>query len=315
MLRDVAARVDGRPAAAFTGPAGAGHLAKVAHNAAEYAEMEAIAEVWSFMERLLDLGPEEIARAFEGWNRAEGGCYLLEITSTILRRDDFASGRPALEMLADVAEHTGTGRWAVAAAVDVDLAVPSLAEALFARILSGDLKGRRARAPLWPESRIERPEPDTALPVLEQALLAARIAGLTQAIMLLQAVARARGWRIDVARVLRVWRGGGIVRSPLLRRFEQALSHAARPGGLLAEPWLAAKLRAVVPGLRRTVAFAARAGLPVPVLAASLGFLETLHDTRLPARLVQAQRDYFGGHGVRRVDRDGRFHLDGTRIR
>lgn len=314
VLRKAAARLDGRPQVALLGPEGSGHLAKVAHNAAEYAEMAAIAEIYTFLERILDLGPEETARLFDRWARDDGASYLLEITANILRRDDPLTQRPLIEVVLDRVEHTGTGLWAVQAAQAAGVAVPQVTAALELRLISREQEGRRRRSRDWPRGTVERPDPNEAVPVLENALLLARIGGLVQALELAHEVARSRGWRLALARMLRIWRAGGIVRSPLLQRFEQAVPELSRPGGLLFEPWLARRIRELLPSLRRTVAFAARAGLPMPSLSACLFWLEARHQTSLPTRMTAAQRDYFGGHGVVRADRQGRYHLDGTRV-
>ncbi len=310
----VAARADGRPCAAWLGTDGAGHFAKMVHNGIEYALMELIAEIHAFLERLLRFTPEEEAALFGRWNEGELGSYLLEITGNILRREDPITGRPILEIVEDFAGHKGTGKWASIAAMELGVATPTLIEGFVTRLVSADIRGRRARATGWPEAKIERPDRETASPILEQALLAAGIATFAQGFELMAAASRRYGWKTEMARLARVWRGGCIVRARLLDRFVPALARRGKEGGVLATPWFAERLRETIPGLRRTVGFAARAGLPVPCLASALAWLEMIHATRLHTALVQAQRDYFGAHGVRRTDRPGSYHLDGTRV-
>lgn len=310
----VAARAGGRPCAAWLGPDGAGHFAKMVHNGIEYALMELIGETHAFLERLLGLGPEAAAALFDRWNEGELGSYLLEITGNILRREDPITGRPVLEMVEDVASHKGTGQWASITALRLGVATPTLTEGFVARLISNDSAGRRARAAGWPEAKVEKPDPETVPPILEQALLAASIAAFTQGFELMAAGSRRYGWKTDLARLARAWRGGCIIRSRLLEHFVAALPHRGREGGILATPWFAERLRKSVGDLRRTVGFAARAGLPVPCLASALAWLEMMHAARLQTALVQAQRDYFGAHGVRRTDRQGCYHLDGTRV-
>ncbi len=310
----VAARAEGRPCAAWLGPDGAGHFAKMVHNGIEYALMELIAEVHAFLERLLGYGPEEAAALFGRWNEGELGSYLLEITGNILRRDDPITGRPVLEVVEDAVRHKGTGKWAAIAALELGVAAPTLIEGFAARLVSADLRGRRARGSGWPEAKVEKPDPETVAPILERALLAASIAAFTQGFDLMAAGSRRHGWKTDLARLARVWRGGCIIRARLLDRFVTALAHRPKEGGVLAAPWFAERLRGSVAELRRTVGFAARAGLPVPCLASALVWLEMMHAPRLHTALVQAQRDYFGAHGVRRTDRPGCYHIDGTRV-
>ncbi|HFA59360.1 MAG TPA: NADP-dependent phosphogluconate dehydrogenase [Rhodospirillales bacterium] len=310
----VAARAEGRPCAAWLGPDGAGHFAKMVHNGIEYALMELIAEIHAFLERLLDFDPERAAALFGRWNEGELGSYLLEISGNILRRDDPITGRPVLEVVEDVVHHKGTGKWASIAALELGVATPTLIEAFTARLVSGEVRGRRARAAAWPEAKVEKPDPETAQAVLEQALLAAFVAAFAQGFELMAAGSRRYGWKTDLARLARAWRGGCIIRARLLDRFVAALAHRPKEGGILAAPWFAERLRETVGGLRRTVGFAARAGLPVPCLASALSWLEMMHAPRLHTALAQAQRDYFGGHGVRRTDRPGCYHIDGTRV-
>ncbi len=310
----VAARANGRPCAAWLGSDGAGHFAKMVHNGIEYALMELIAEAHAFLERLLGCSAEEAAALFGRWNEGELGSYLLEITGNILRRADPITGRPILEVVEDSAGHKGTGKWASIAALELGVAAPTLIEGFGARLASADGRGRRSRATGWPEAKVERPDPGSVPPILEQALLAAHIASFTQGFELMAAGSRRFGWKTDLARLARVWRGGCIIRARLLDRFVPALARRNEEGGVLATPWLADRLRRSVVDLRRTVGFAARAGLPVPCLASALAWLEMMHTPRLHTALVQAQRDYFGAHGVRRTDRRGCYHLDGTRV-
>lgn len=310
LLAAIAARADDAPCLGWFGGAGAGHFVKMVHNGIEYAVMQAIAETWSAMERLLDLGVDDCAARVARWLAGPMRSYLLEITAELLARRDPLTGRPVLEIVADRAGQKGTGQWAAVAALELGVPSPTLAEAVFARHLSASAGARRACA----ARRGPRPagQPDPALDAaLAPALDAATLIAYDQGFALIAAGAREHGWQTDLAGVARVWRAGCIVRAACLQPIATALSADPPPPTLLAAPAIAGRVAEGVGALRRVVAAGAARGVAMPALASSLAYWDALGDGRLWTALVQAQRDRFGRHGFERTDRPGRFHLDG----
>ncbi len=275
---------DGALCYGHMGPAGAGHFVKMVHNGIEYALMQAISEAAYLLERLGGLSHAEMGGLFSTWSRGDLSSYLVEITAKILKTLDTETNRPLLEVIGDKADQKGTGQWAAAAALDLGVPAPTIAEAVFARSLSA-----RERQP---SERSAAPK-DLPPEDVEKALLAAMNASFDQGFQILDAAARAYDWPFEREKIAGVWRGGCIVRAKLL----------------VGPPFTEA-MTACEPGLRRTVAAAVGAACPVPALSSVLAYWDAYGSGRLWTNMIQAQRDYFGAHGYRRVDKDGVFHTD-----
>jgi 6-phosphogluconate dehydrogenase len=304
VLEAIAARFEGVPCATWMGPDGAGHFVKTVHNGIEYADMQMIAEVYGILRDGLGMTPNAIAEMFGRWNDGPLRSYLVEITATVCRATDPETGRPLVEVILDRAGQKGTGRWSAIEAQHLGAPATAIEAAVAARNVSARLDERRAGAALF-----EPPRQPVDLPVetLEAALLAGKIACYAQGFGILAAASETFGWGLPLDGIARVWRAGCIIRSALLDEMAQAL--AASPGSnLMFAPAFAESLRGAIPGLRRTVAATAAAGLPVPALAAGLGYFEMMRTERSTANLLQAQRDFFGLHGFERVDRPGAHH-------
>lgn len=311
MLETVAARYDGEPCVAYLGPGSAGHAVKTVHNAIEYGVMELIAETFDLMERGLGLDLEALASIYERWNAGLTASYLLEITARVLRREDEVTGRPLIAAIRDQAHQKGTGAWAVEDAAALGVATPTIDAAVSQRALSSNGEQRAAvRSVYGPVRGASAGDADEVAARIREAFLAALIITHAQGLSLLRAASDARGYGLDLATVVRIWRGGCIIRSALLG----PLAEAYRRGPALSTPMvdeaLAAEVRRREAELRSTVATAVRLGIPAPALSASLAYLDALRSDRLPARLIQAQRDLFGAHGYERTDRAGVFHTD-----
>jgi 6-phosphogluconate dehydrogenase len=309
VFEQIAAVVEGVPCCAHLGPDGAGHFVKMLHNGIEYADMQLIAETFSLMRDVLGLGYPAMQAAFAEWNRGELDSYLIAITADILGKTDPETGQPMVEVILDRAGQKGTGGWAVAAALEFGVPAPTIAEAVAARSLSA-LKAERVEA----AKRLEGPgsggTPDLALDRLRDALLAAKLCAYAQGFAVMAGAAEAHDWPLDFGRVATIWRGGCIIRARFLNRIKQAYDRDRALKNLLLDPWFAGLIGEAQDGLRQVVAAAAGAGIAAPALASALAYFDGYRSARLPASLIQAQRDYFGAHTYERVDRPGSVHSD-----
>jgi 6-phosphogluconate dehydrogenase len=288
------------------GPDGAGHFVKTVHNGIEYADMQMIAEVYGVMRDGRGMRPEAVAAVFERWNEGALKSYLVEITATVCRAADPETGQPMVEVILDRAGQKGTGRWTAIEAQHLGAPATTIEAAVAARNLSARLDERRAGAALFrqPPRRVKG-EGETEL--LEQALLAGKIACYAQGFGVLAAASAEFGWTLPLPGIARVWRAGCIIRSAMLDDMAQALE--GDPGlNLMFAPRFAERLAASHQGLRAVVAEAALSAIPAPALAAALGYFDMMHQERSTANLLQALRDFFGAHGFERVDRPGAFH-------
>ncbi|MFD9407578.1 NADP-dependent phosphogluconate dehydrogenase [Streptomyces sp. NPDC059989] len=311
MLEKISAKAaDGTPCVSHVGPDGAGHFVKMVHNGIEYADMQLIAEAYHLLREVAGYSPAKIAETFRAWNRGRLDSYLIEITAEVLAHTDAATGRPYVDIVTDAAEQKGTGRWTVQIALDLGVPVSGIAEAVFARAVSGhgDLRAASrglagpSAVPLSPE------EADAFAAQVEQALYASKIVSYTQGFHQIRAGSEEYGWGVDLGAVASLWRGGCIIRAAFLDRIRAA--YDAQPGlpSLLADAHFAEEIGAAQDGWRSVLVAAVRQGIPVPAFAASLAYYDALRTERLPAALTQGQRDFFGAHTYRRTDREGSFH-------
>lgn len=311
ILTSIAARAgDGNRCCAFLGPDGAGHFIKMVHNGLEYAEMQLIAEAYDLLAQGLRMPVEKVQGVFAGWNRGSLTSYLIEITADILGKRDAATGRPMPEVISDRAGQKGTGDWFVRAALDLGVAAPTIAEAVFARHLSSESDERKKATARFAGPSIAPELSETFASELEKALFAATVAVYAQGFGVLDAASNRFGWSLDFARIAGVWRAGCIIRSAALDAFVKALEKLDSGAGLMRDPELAGVLSESQLAWRKTTSLALSLGVPVPALSSALAYYDARGRERLPSALIQAQRDYFGAHGYERVDRPGRFHAD-----
>ncbi|MER7460225.1 NADP-dependent phosphogluconate dehydrogenase [Micromonospora sp. NPDC126480] len=306
----IAAQVDGVPCCRHVGPDGAGHFVKMVHNGIEYADMQLIAEAYDLLRAGLGAEPAELAEIFREWNSGELESFLIEITADVLGHTDAATGSAFVDVVLDQAEQKGTGRWTVQSALDLGIPITGIAEATFARSLSGHADQREAARRAFAESgsslRVE--DRETFVEDVRRALLASKIVAYAQGFDQIRAGSREYDWDIDLGGTATIWRGGCIIRARFLDRIRQAYDDQPDLPTLLVAPWFADTVRDGVPSWRRVVADAARAGVPVPAFASSLSYFDALRADRLPAALIQGLRDNFGAHTYRRTDRDGAYH-------
>ncbi|MEV0880812.1 NADP-dependent phosphogluconate dehydrogenase [Micromonospora echinofusca] len=308
----IAAQVDGVPCCRHIGPDGAGHFVKMVHNGIEYADMQLIAEAYDLLRAGLGAEPAEIAEVFRGWNSGELESFLIEITADVLAHTDAATGRPFVDVVLDRAEQKGTGRWTVQSALDLGIPITGIAEATFARSLSGHADQREAARRAFPDAgatwRVE--DRDAFVEDVRRALLASKIVAYAQGFDHIRAGSREYDWSIDLGGTATIWRGGCIIRARFLDRIRQAYDERPDLPTLLVAPWFADTVDDGVPSWRRVVSDAARAGVPAPAFASSLAYFDALRAQRLPAALIQGLRDNFGAHTYQRVDREGTFHTN-----
>ncbi|WP_218976843.1 NADP-dependent phosphogluconate dehydrogenase [Kitasatospora sp. GP30] len=310
LLESIAAQVDGRPCCTHVGPDGAGHFVKMVHNGIEYADMQLIAEAYDLLRHGAGRQPAEIAKIFQGWNAGRLESYLIEITAEVLNHTDAETGRPFVDIVQDRAEQKGTGRWTVQTALDLGVPVNGIAEAVFARSLSGSVALREAARDLPgpTETWLDSAASDRFAEDVEQALYASKIVAYAQGFHEIQAGSAEYGWNVNLGDMAAIWRGGCIIRARFLNRITAAYQADPQLPTLLADEYFTKALGEAQSAWRRVVTTAAQLGIPTPGFATALAYYDSLRATRLPAALIQAQRDFFGAHTYQRVDREGTFH-------
>ncbi|MFJ8980229.1 NADP-dependent phosphogluconate dehydrogenase [Streptomyces sp. NPDC102282] len=311
MLEKISAKAkDGAPCVTHIGPDGAGHFVKMVHNGIEYADMQLIGEAFQLLRDVAGYSPSEIADIFRTWNTGRLDSYLIEITAEVLSHTDAATDKPFVDVVLDQAEQKGTGRWTVQIALDLGVPVSSIAEAVFARSVSGHADLREASRHLAgpTASTLGKDEAAAFADQVEQALYASKIVSYTQGFHQIAAGSEEYDWNIDLGKVAAIWRGGCIIRAAFLDRITSAYEAQPQLPSLLADKSFAEEIAAAQDDWRTVIATAVTQGVPTPAFAATLAYYDSLRAERLPAALTQGQRDYFGAHTYRRVDRDGVFH-------
>src|SRR6202044_2595200 len=307
MLETISAHVDGTPCCTHIGPDGAGHFVKMVHNGIEYADMQLIAEAYDLLRHAIGLTPAQAAETFKTWNTGRLNSYLIEITAEVLAHTDQETGKPFVDVVLDQAEQKGTGRWTVQDALDLVVPVSGIAEAVFARSLSGhaDLRGAaRQLAGPTPGTQVSDQFPD----LVEQALYSSKLVSYAQGWNMIAAGSAEYNWGIDLAAMATIWRGGCIIRAKFLDRIRTAYETSPTLTTLLADPDFAKQVADAQDAWREVVATAVRIGVPVPGFSAALAYYDALRARRLPSALIQGLRDYFGAHTYHRTDREGAFH-------
>ena len=310
VLLAIAARADdGAPCAARLGNAGAvGHFVKMMHNGIEYADMQMIAEIYDILARGQGRGATGIAEVFEGWRAGPLASFLIDVTATVLARQDPDTGTPLVDMVLDTAGQKGTGRLASIAGLELGVAAPSIAEAVSARVVSSLKDERVLAAERFDRSADKMPTLHDRL--LADALLAGKICAYAQGFAVLAAASDANGWELALDKVARIWRAGCIIRADFLDDVSQAFGRDPTLANLLMASEFGDTLKRSVPALRAVVTAAIAVGVPAPALSASLAYFDGYVSARLPANLIQAPRDFFGAHRYQRIDRPGDFHSD-----
>src|SRR5690606_27387 len=310
VLERIAAKADdGVPCCTHVGPDGAGHFVKMVHNGIEYADMQLIAEAYDLLRHGLGMSAPELADVFAAWSSGDLESFLIEATAEVLAHTDAETGQPFVDVVADRAAQKGTGRWTVQNALDLGVPVTGIAEATFARSLSAGVAQRAAGRSL-PGHAAPWQVADRAAFVedVRRALYASKVVAYSQGFEQIAAASAEYGWGIDRGAMARIWRKGCIIRARFLDRISEAYERDADLPLLLGDEYFAGEVARNLPSWRRVVAAAATHGVPTPAFSASLAYYDAIRAERLPANLVQAQRDFFGAHTYQRTDREGTFH-------
>lgn len=315
ILQSIAAKAsDGLPCCQWIGPAGSGHFVKMIHNGIEYGDMQLIAEAYWVMKRLLDLNNEQMAQVFSYWNEGKLRSYLIEITANILRHKD-KTGEYLIDKILDTAGQKGTGKWSVINAMELGMPLGLIATAVFERSLSAQKTLRESASKQFVSHHLQaiynKPE---MVNDIYAALYASKLVSYAQGFAVLQRASEAFGWNLDLASVARLWRGGCIIRSIFLNDIAAAFEAKEKPKHLLLAPYFRDEMQQLLPGWKQLVAQAMKEELPVPAFSSALNYFYSLMSAKLPANMIQAQRDYFGAHTFERVDelRGQFFHENWT---
>lgn len=309
MFEKISAHVEGEPCCTHVGADGAGHFVKMVHNGIEYADMQVIGEAYDLLRRALGLTPAQVGEVFARWNEGDLDSYLMEITAEVLKQVDAETGKPLVDLIQDAAGQKGTGMWTVQTALDLAVPVTGIGEATFARGLSSAPEQRQAaqnfegQAEPW-----QVKDREAFIEDVRQALFASKVVAYSQGFNEIQAAAKEYGWQIENGDMARIWRGGCIIRAHFLNDITRAFEKDPELPLLIGDEYFYGKIQECLPAWRRIVAQAALHGAPAPVFSSSLSYYDGVRAKRLPAALIQGQRDFFGSHTYKRVDKEGTFH-------
>ena len=315
IFQSIAAKVtDGTPCCDWVGENGAGHFVKMVHNGIEYGDMQLISEAYQIMRELLNLNADEIHEVFKQWNKGELNSYLIEITRDILAYKD-EDGAPLVDKILDTAGQKGTGKWTSMAALDLSVPLTLIGEAVFARTLSS-MKVERVEASkaFLPINAQFKGDVEKVIADLEQALYASKLVSYAQGYLLMKAAAKEYNWNLNYGGIALMWRGGCIIRSTFLEKIKDAYDKNSGLSNLLLDPFFKAKIEQAQESWRRVISIAVLNGIWVPAMTTALEYFDGFRNDRLPANLIQAQRDFFGAHMYERIDKPGGgfFHTNWT---
>jgi 6-phosphogluconate dehydrogenase len=309
IFQSICAKADGAPCCDWVGENGAGHFVKMVHNGIEYGDMQLICEAYQLMRDVLGMSAQEMSEVFANWNRGELDSYLVEITRDILAYRD-ADGDAMVDKILDTAGQKGTGKWTAIAALDEGVPLTLIGEAVFARCLSAMKDERVAAAQVFARETTQSAVDKVALvDAIMRALYASKIVSYAQGYSLMRAAAATYGWNLNYGGIALMWRGGCIIRSVFLGRIKEAYDRDPSLDNLLLDPYFTQEIKRCIPAWRKVVSVSIAAGIPVPAMSAALSYFDGYTSERLPANLLQAQRDYFGAHTYERIDRPrGEFY-------
>jgi 6-phosphogluconate dehydrogenase len=313
LMQAIAAKApeDGKPCVAYLGPRSAGHYVKMVHNGIEYGDMQLIAEAYHILQGALGLGAAELAAIFEEWNKGELDSYLISITAQIFRRIDDLTGKPLVDLVLDTAQQKGTGKWTSQDSFNIGAAVPTINTAVVERIISSIKPERVAAAALLPgPDTTYEGDRQTLIDAVRQALYASKISAYAQGMAMLRIASHEYGYDLNLGEVASLWRAGCIIRARFLNRITEAFTRSADLPNLLLDESFNRSVQERLPAWRFVVRTAVGLGIPAPAFSASLAYYDSYRSARLPANLIQAQRDYFGAHTYERIDMAGTFHSE-----
>lgn len=309
-LTAISAKVQGDPCCTYIGPDGAGHYVKMVHNGIEYGDMQLISEAYSLLRDVTGLDTKELHQVFSDWNKGELDSYLIEITSDIFTKVDRETGKPLLDVILDSAQQKGTGKWTSQSALDLGIPLSIITESVFARFLSAMKEERVAAAKVLhgPQSTTFSGNREGFIESIRKALYASKICSYAQGFAQMRIASDEFHWGLDYGAIAMIFRGGCIIRAQFLQNIKDAYDADRNLRNLLLAPYFRNIVEEYQEAWREVVAEAVRRGIPVPALSSALAYYDSYRSERLPANLLQAQRDYFGAHTYERVDKEGTFH-------
>ena len=312
ILEQISAKAeDGSPCVTYIGPDGAGHYVKMVHNGIEYGDMQLIAESYDLMQNILGLSVDEMATIFDEWNHGELDSFLIDITADILtRKDDLGTGKPIVDVILDAAGNKGTGKWTSQSALDLGVPLPLITESVFARYISAYKDERVQASNVLPKPAAFAFEGDKQAFVekIRQALYFSKIMSYAQGFAQLRSASKQYDWNLPFGEIAKIWREGCIIRAQFLQKITDAYDKEADLENLLLDDYFKDITANYQQAVRDVVALAVQAGVPVPTFSSAISYFDSYRSDRLPANLIQAQRDFFGAHTYERTDREGIFH-------
>ena len=311
ILEQISAKAeDGTPCVVYIGPDGAGHYVKMVHNGIEYGDMQLIAESYDLMQNILGLSVDEMAETFSEWNKGELDSFLIEITADILtRKDDLGTGQPIVDVILDAAGNKGTGKWTSQSALDLGVPLPLITESVFARYISAYKEERVAASEILSKPNFEYTGDKAELvEKIRQALYFSKIMSYAQGFAQLRTASKEYDWNLPFGEIAKIWREGCIIRARFLQKITDAYEREEDLANLLLDDYFKEITEKYQQSVRDVVSLAVQAGVPVPTFSSAIAYFDSYRSKRLPANLIQAQRDYFGAHTYERTDREGIFH-------
>ncbi|PYJ49666.1 MAG: phosphogluconate dehydrogenase (NADP(+)-dependent, decarboxylating) [Verrucomicrobia bacterium] len=312
IFRKIAAQVDGEPCCRYMGPDGAGHYVKMVHNGIEYGDIQLICEAYAILKDIAEMDAAQLAETFAEWNKGELDSYLIEITSQIFRKIDPETGKPLVDMILDKAGQKGTGIWTLQSAIKQSVVISTINAAVEARVISSRKDERVAASKILPQPRVRKFKGNRMrfIDAVRDALYASKIVSYTQGMELLRSGSTEYKWNLNLSDIATIWRGGCIIRAKFLNRIVEAYQRDAALHNLLLGRYFTKIIRKAQRNWRVAVSTAIKHGVAVPAFSASLAYFDSYRQARLPANLLQAQRDFFGAHTYERVDKPGVFHTE-----
>ena len=312
ILEQISAKAeDGAPCVTYIGPNGAGHYVKMVHNGIEYGDMQLIAESYDLMKNILGLSVSEMAAIFKEWNTGELDSYLIEITADILtREDDLGTGQPIVDVILDAAGNKGTGKWTSQSALDLGVPLPLITESVFARFISAYKEERVNASQILPqpEKYVFEGDKKEFVEKIREALYFSKIMSYAQGFAQLRTASKEYDWNLPFGEIAKIWRAGCIIRAQFLQKITDAYETTPDLENLLLDAYFVEITKKYQQAVREVVAVAVQAGVPVPTFSSAIAYFDSYRSPRLPANIIQAQRDYFGAHTYERTDREGIFH-------
>ncbi|MEK4662597.1 NADP-dependent phosphogluconate dehydrogenase [Priestia sp. FSL H7-0729] len=310
ILTAISAKVGEDPCCTYIGPDGAGHYVKMVHNGIEYGDMQLIGEAYHLLKSVLNVSVEELHEIFTEWNQGELDSYLIEITADIFSKYDPETGKPMVDVILDAAGQKGTGKWTSQSALDLGVPLSMITESVFSRFLSAMKDERVAASKILngPATEAFSGDKKAFIESVRKALFASKIVSYAQGFAQMRAASDEYGWDLKYGNIAMIFRGGCIIRSQFLQNIKEAYDKDAALKNLLLDPYFQNIVESYQDAWRDVVAAAVKQGVPVPGFSSALSYYDSYRTERLPANLLQAQRDYFGAHTFKRVDKEGSFH-------